>query len=563
MPYSDLPSRRERSAPVLDAADPSTIWQYFEDLEVLFARHRVSDDAEKKRAATRYPSLEVERLWQSARAFSDPARTYADFKEEVIHMYPEIARDRMHMLADLEEAIRQAARKDIRSEAELGVYYRRFLLVSRYLIERGRFSLQEQSRAFLRGFRPSLEAQVRERLQTKFLDHIPGDPYVTGDIFDAARFVLARNRCAATPEAQGPSGASYTLAIQTPVQIADTADPASDPAVPDADPTSDALDKLAETIAKLREMVEATTQTRAESAEPAPEVPEAQPATSRPRRERCKFCGREGHVFRDCVIIGDYVTQGRCRYSPLGNVVLSTGAAVPGGIPGAWMHNRVDKWHQQHPGQLAKLVLSGAGATPTTVEEPQGQAVEYPDQRDRTRTAATYIPDSPEHRRPEPAQAEQRSEAFQSARRGEVAAETSESEEQRPEPVRAYAYRTTVDPGVRTESVPVSVAAPEPAAITLPLRDLLAILARASAEVRSPVSKERQPQAAGASDRSGGLAAVEALAIRKCEEAVAAQMPVASATAVPVGPEASMPRPTRAVAQTEPAVAQPDPESIQ
>jgi hypothetical protein len=283
MPYSDLPFQREWSALVLDASDLNTIRRYFKDLEVLFARHRVSDDVEKKRAAMRYPSLEVERLWQSACAFSNPARTYADFKEEVLQLYLEIMRDWMHMLVDLEEAVRQAAQKDIWSEAELGVYYRRFLLVSQYLIEQGRFLLQKQSHAFLRGFRSPLKEQVQERLRTKFLDHIPGDPYMTGDVFDATRFVLARNRCAATPEAQGPSGASYTLAIQMPVQIADTADPASDPAVPDADPTSDALDKLAETIAKLHEMVEVTTQTQAENAEPAPEVPEAQPATSRPR----------------------------------------------------------------------------------------------------------------------------------------------------------------------------------------------------------------------------------------------------------------------------------------
>jgi len=131
MPYSDLPFRCERSAPRFDAADPSTIWRYFEDLEVLFARHRVSDDAEKKQAATRYPSIEVERLWKYARAFSDPARSYEDFKEEVIQMYPEITRDRMHTLADLEEAVRQAAQKDIRSEEDLGIYYRHFLCISR------------------------------------------------------------------------------------------------------------------------------------------------------------------------------------------------------------------------------------------------------------------------------------------------------------------------------------------------------------------------------------------------------------------------------------------------
>ena len=650
MPYFDLPFRRERSAPVLDASDTSAIWRYFEDLEVLFARHRVSDDAEKKRAATRYPSIEVERLWQCACAFSDPARTYEDFKEEVIRMYPEISRDRMHTLADLEEAVGQAARKDIRSEEDLGAYYRHFLCISRYLIDRGRLAPIEQSRAFLRGFRPPLEAQVRERLQAKFLDHIPGDPYATDDVFDAARFVLARNRAAASPEAQGPNRATFTLKVQTPQQTSDTAVPNTVPTPDSADPTPDAIDKLAAAVEALREMVKATTQTRAESGEPAPE---AQPATSRPRRDRCKFCGREGHTFHECVIIGDYIQQGRCRYSPLGNVVLSTGAAVPGGTPGAWMRNRVDKWHQQHPGQLAELVLRGAGATPTTVPAPQGQAVEYPDQRTRMRPSARYIPDSVQHRHPERAQAEQRSEVYQPATRHRVATEVIRSEEQRPESVRAYAHRTEVHPGASAKSARAPVAAPEPAQtvwpaspdspdlaetqrespseaqqaqsvqhseapqsakqgraaakisrseeqrpetvcayahrtevnpgvratpvrvrvrvrvpepepppITIPLKDLLAIFAGATAEVQKPKDEERELQAPGVFDRVGGLTAEAAPEIRKREEAMAMRMPVAFAPAVPVGPEASTPRSARAVAaQAKSAVAKPVPES--
>ena len=356
----------------------------------------------------------------------------------------------MHTLAELEEAVRQAARKDIWSEEDLGIYYCHFVCISRYLIDRGRLAQIEQSRAFLRGFRPVLAAQVRERLQAKFLDHIPDDPFATSDIFDAAQFVLTRNWSTASPEAQGPSGATFALEVQRPVPIADTAIPNTAPTPVITDPTSDALNALAETVANLREMIKATTQTQAASGEPAPE---AQKASSIPRRERCKFCGREGHVFRDCVIIDDYIRQGRCRYSPLGNVVLSTRGAVPGRTPGAWMHNRIDKWHQLHPGQLAKLVLSGAGATPTTVEAPQGQAVEFPDQRTRMRPGATYIPDSVQHRRPERAQAEQCSEVDQPATESKATSEVSRSEKPRPEPVCVYMHRTEVDRGVRAMSV--------------------------------------------------------------------------------------------------------------
>ena len=175
----------------------------------------------------------------------------------------------------------------------------------------------------------------------KFLNHIPDDPYVTDDIFNAAWFVLARNWSAASPEVQGPSGATFALKVQMPVLIANTAAkpyPAPDTAylTPDiavatSDLTPDVLDKLAAAVANLHEMVKGIAQTQAESGEPALE---AQPATSRPCHERCKFCGREGHTFHECAIIRDYIRQGRCRYSPLGNVVLSTGGAVLGGTPG-------------------------------------------------------------------------------------------------------------------------------------------------------------------------------------------------------------------------------------
>ena len=35
-----------------------------------------------------------------------------------------------------------------------------------------------------------------------------------------------------------------------------------------------------------------------------------------------------------------------------GKVILSTGAFVPRAIQGQWLHDRVDKWHCQNPGQL-------------------------------------------------------------------------------------------------------------------------------------------------------------------------------------------------------------------
>jgi len=83
------------------------------------------------------------------------------------------------------------------------------------------------------------------------------------------------------------------------------------------------------------------------------------------------------------------------------------------------------------------------------------------------------------------------------------------------------------------------------------------MFAGATVEVRQPVTEEHIPQELGVSRSSRSLTTVEAQVIRKCKEAMATHMSVASAAEVPVGPKASMPGPALAVVQAEPAAAKP------
>jgi len=140
MPFQDLPCQREESAPILNLSDPHEIWCYFDDLDFLFAKHHVSDPQEKKCAAVNYLSIAVERLWKTARAFSNPVHSYKDFKVEVIALYPEATVAQEHTLADFNTLVADCARTPIHSEIELGEYYRNFLVVSRFLITKGHIS---------------------------------------------------------------------------------------------------------------------------------------------------------------------------------------------------------------------------------------------------------------------------------------------------------------------------------------------------------------------------------------------------------------------------------------
>src|SRR6266404_8295750 len=203
MPFQDLPYRHEKRAPTFDDADPARIWQYFEDLELLFQKHSISDNAEKKKATVNYTSVTVERLWKYVPTFSNPMRSYEDFKEEIVKMYPEAIAARQPSFVDLEQLISHCIHTPISSVLELGKFYREFLGTSLDLMVKRHLDKHEQARHFLASFEPHLATPVHLHLEIKFPDHCPLDPYKTEDIYDAVIYALQCQRRA--PSSFAPS----------------------------------------------------------------------------------------------------------------------------------------------------------------------------------------------------------------------------------------------------------------------------------------------------------------------------------------------------------------------
>jgi hypothetical protein len=73
---------------------------------------------------------------------------------------------------------------------ELGAYYRAFFAITQFLRTKNRLSEAEQSRAFIRGFQADLWNKIARRLELKFPDHFPDDPYSLENIHATAQFVL-------------------------------------------------------------------------------------------------------------------------------------------------------------------------------------------------------------------------------------------------------------------------------------------------------------------------------------------------------------------------------------
>jgi hypothetical protein len=234
MPVYELPTRNDVSAPRFDEDSPRGLVSYFEELEYLFERHRISDPAQRKQSAVRYVSVDVRELWQCAVAWDDPTRSYEDFKAEVHAFYPEASIAFRYTTWDLGVLVNVRAQHEIQSVEDLGAFYRKFITISTFLVKSGRLSILEQAKWFLAAFSGKQATHLRQRHELKYPSvHIDDTPHL-GDIFEAAQFVLLQQLYSAhatgatvpgTPrhpekqnatKARAPIGAAPVLSSLTP-----------------------------------------------------------------------------------------------------------------------------------------------------------------------------------------------------------------------------------------------------------------------------------------------------------------------------------------------------------
>jgi len=318
-----MPSRGDPKAPKFDPSRPRELRPYFEELDFHFRIAGITDGATQKLYSRRYLDVDTADLWESLPEFSDPSKSFDEFKSAIVALYPGAEDERKWSVADLNDLVLERSRIGIMTLGDFGDYYRRFLAVTAYLRSKNRLSQEDQCRKFLDGLHPELRGRVLQRLQLLLPAHYPDDPYALSEVEAASRFVLHGT----TTTVRSPTSTPVT----TTQVVVKTEDPPSS--------------------------VEALAQALQKALFPQGNAPaRAQQTGAGPRREggACNFCGGTDHFIRECGVVQDYITAGKIRRDVEGRVVLSTGAFVPRGIPGRWLRERVDEWHRQNPGQLAQ-----------------------------------------------------------------------------------------------------------------------------------------------------------------------------------------------------------------
>ncbi len=324
-----MPPRGDRTAPTFDPSKPRELKRFFSELQYNFDAANVTDDTEKKNHATRYVDFDVADIWESLDSFSDASQTYDNFRAAVFELYPAADDEYRYTTADLDFLITDRQRLDITSLTDLAEYHAHFLAITNFLISKHRLSQIEQQRAYIRGFPSALWSKVAHRLQLKFIDHFPDDPYPITDVYAAARFVL-----------HGTRYTSPTLSSAAPSPSPSTLDPVINTA------------QLGTILAEFTKSIVAAINSTHRRPRAAPSL-----ADTASRKLECTFCGKD-HFIRNCDLVEEYRRAGKLKHNVDGKVILPTGAFVPRYIPGRFLQDRIDEWHRRHPGQLAAASIS-------------------------------------------------------------------------------------------------------------------------------------------------------------------------------------------------------------
>jgi hypothetical protein len=161
-----MPVRGERSAPIFDPTQPSTLRQYFAQLETHFARCTITSELEKKEFATSFLSWKIAEQWEALPEYSDTSKSYKNLKDRLLDLYNQS--ELRYTIGNLEELICYYRRLDLRSRQALTEFHLRFNEISMHLLKLDLLSPLEQSKMYLQAFDTSLRSRVELRLQIQF-----------------------------------------------------------------------------------------------------------------------------------------------------------------------------------------------------------------------------------------------------------------------------------------------------------------------------------------------------------------------------------------------------------
>ncbi|TCD64104.1 hypothetical protein EIP91_004546 [Steccherinum ochraceum] len=148
--------------PSYDPLDGHSVRAYFEDLELLFRRHDLANEAEKKYFACKYGCQRT--LWESLAEYSKDTANYEDLKRVVLDIYPLP----FYSNGALKAVIARWRQRPISNHKQYMEYYREFLLIVNMGIKKKHFTTHDAAWKLLEALPEAHRLQVQDFATTTF-----------------------------------------------------------------------------------------------------------------------------------------------------------------------------------------------------------------------------------------------------------------------------------------------------------------------------------------------------------------------------------------------------------
>jgi hypothetical protein len=458
-----MPISGDRHAPTFDPVQPRTLSRYFDNLDELLARAQIVTDADRKKYAIRYVTIDVADQWEELDTYT--GGSYLQWKAEVFALYPGADSTVRYTRQGLLEYVNHWKSRGFRTIGDWAEFYRNYSTQSKWLINKTIISSIDQKRWCEDAIGAQM-SNIATRLQVKLPDVHPGDGYPLNELDSAMRFLLHGTSTALSAPVAAPTPTPIVMPIVPP-----PATTSSPPAIKTED-----IGRLLEYFQRLLPV--ASQQTSASTSQAAPPRVSAS-------SEKCHYCGREGERLANCTTAEEDIRKGLIKRNAEGRIVLPSGSFVPRHITGTWMRDRIQEWHRQNPNQTAAGSIAYGAVWPETSSSMMlevqngatydGRAASYTYHRDdqeriraleqeiyalrKERFDGVYMPPPPRARRP-------RSPTPGPAARVPVPENTSTTPEPTPAPVASSAPAPVTSSPASTTAIPVTAATPPASSIT-------------------------------------------------------------------------------------------------
>ncbi|KAF7761580.1 hypothetical protein Agabi119p4_9572 [Agaricus bisporus var. burnettii] len=365
-PARYMPGAFDPAAPRFDG-EPRSLEHYLDEIELLGQECGLRSQ-ELIRHAVRYLDGTERELWKGY-ASTMSGGDWLDFKEGIMSLYPGSSDHDWYRVTNLENLVENQAAVPMCDLLQFGKYYRHFITIADFLLDKEVISQREYSKLFLDGFHIDFRNQLEVHLNSL---HPPDQFWTVIEIKQVAECILPMVRTRIplafpTINLQSSTQPSYPYrpAPPEPTQLYQSAEPIQ-PAQPSqsyqpapvAPASGETFDMSSTqqflTSGTFPKMFSEKLTEKLAASSPTEHVSESQPEQNQlpyPQSSTgCRACSNPTHLIRYCPKVRDYIHQGRCIRDKANRICLPNGTLVtPRLATGKDILERVDNWHQAHP----------------------------------------------------------------------------------------------------------------------------------------------------------------------------------------------------------------------